>query len=161
MLRLLLILLIVPAFSFAQKGKLYVSVDGAYGTNRVHSANLSAGYTKSGFHMGVGGGVQKNQGIDYKQISMTQFPMFAEIGFRKAKLPFVTIRGGSAVKNKLSRKVEWYTNARIGMPFRVTNSLYVSPFIYTSAWKLEVKPNESYGYVPLQSTGFGLMLSRF
>jgi hypothetical protein len=162
MLRSLLILLFIPALSFGQKGKFYATVDGSYGTHKIHSADISAGYISKGLHFGIGGGFQMTpvQGVN-GMYNLVSFPMFAEIGFMKAKLPFLTIRAGKAELKNSPRKVLSYANARIGIPIHLTKNLSVSPFFYTMRWKLEIKPNALYGFVPLNSSGFGLMISRF
>jgi hypothetical protein len=162
MLRSLLILLFIPVLSFAQKEKLYATVDGSYGTEKIHSANISAGFIKKGFHFGIGGGVQMTPvEVVNGSTNLVSYPIFAEIGFMKAKLPFLTVRVGKAELQNSSRKVLSYSNARLGMPFRLTKDFYISPFFYTMRWKLEIKPNQLYGYIPLNSSGFGVMLSKF
>lgn len=162
MLRSFVILLFIPALSFAQKGKLYATVDASYGTHKIHSADISAGYINRGLHFGVGGGIQMTPiQVVSGSSKLVSYPMFAEIGFMKSKLPFVTIRVGKAELQNSSRKALSYTNARIGMPIHLTKDLYVSPFFYTMKWTLETKPNALYGFVPLNSSGFGIMMSRF
>lgn len=158
--RLLLVFLLCPALSFAQKGKVYVTVDGSYGTYRIHSTDISAGYIKKGFHFGIGAGIQVTP-IPYNETyNYTTVPLFVEAGFMKAKLPFLTVRRGKHIIQNSSRKGYSYTNARIGMPIRLAQDYYVSPFLFTTSWKLEFKSNTLYAWIPLRYYGFGLMLSK-